>query len=205
MGLSSDPENCRGRLSVTILDTQVWGARMLLENFLEQLDPVLKELGHQVDAGEEFRDPPLDIERYYHRPRRLHWLPVVGRGLGVVAVVRQPLDVGFSALGYSTLLERLGLAVNGRFSPRLGLSVGLSVIVITPEPIQPTDEDLLGKLSRTIPRTRVTLVGLFRLNLGQEAMASLLTKSPFAEPAALHDFLASRFRQFVPIFQEDTY
>lgn len=175
---------------------------MLLESLLERVEPVLKGLGHLVEPGEEFRAPPLDVERYFHRSTRLHWLPVIGRGVGVVAVARQPFDVEFSLPGYSRLLERLALAVNGRFPPRLGLSVGLSAIVLTPEPIQPTDEEVLGKLPRSMPRTRVTLVSLYRLNLGQEAMSTLLTKSPFEEPPVLYDCLSGAFRQFLPLIRE---
>ena len=105
------------------------------------IDPVMKEAGAVVDEGEEFRTPPLDVLRYYRRGVTLHWVPFLGWGLSVVAVVRQPVDVGFTAADYRRFLTRLAMAVNGRFPlwgpgkhPR-GLSLGMTAVVLTPEPI----------------------------------------------------------------------
>ena len=90
---------------------------MVESDLFEVIDPVLRELGTVPEGGEEFGRPPLDVLRYYRRVVRLHWMPVLGRGLSVVAVLRQPPDVGFSQAGYRTLLTRLAMAVNGRFPP----------------------------------------------------------------------------------------
>jgi len=67
---------------------------MTEEELLETVEGVLKPLGSAADAGEEFRDPPLDVLRYYIRPVKMHWLPVLGRAIRVVAVARQPMDIG---------------------------------------------------------------------------------------------------------------
>jgi hypothetical protein len=124
----------------------------------------------------------------------------------VVAVVRQPNDVGFSSDGYRRFLKRLALAVNGRYPPwrRGGLVLGLTVVVLTPEPIGPDDDaslrQALGGPART--GTRAVPLGLLRLNLGQEAMAFALASGPeglFPEPGALADALTPHFRRFVPV------
>jgi len=186
------------------------GASALIEDQLfEIIDPVLTGLGHREEAGEEFREPPLDILRYYWRPVRLHWLPLIGRARGVVAVARQPVDVGVSglAVGYKSFLARLAMAANGRFPPsrRLGLGgVGLTAVVLTPEPIAAEDDEVLkAALGRAPRRSRVVPLGLIRLNLGQEAMSFQIAQGPddlFPEPVALADALTPRFRRFVPLF-----
>ncbi|MFO0951035.1 MAG: hypothetical protein U0835_07770 [Isosphaeraceae bacterium] len=77
--------------------------------------------------------------RYYRRRVRLHWVPVLGVGLSVVAVARQPVDLGFSAGGVTTFLTRLAMASGERFRPgvRDGLALDLTVVMLTPEPIGP--------------------------------------------------------------------
>ncbi|HEX8200322.1 MAG TPA: hypothetical protein VF590_07535 [Isosphaeraceae bacterium] len=179
---------------------------MIDEDLFARIDPVLRTLGSVPDVGEEFREPPLDILRYYRRPVRLSWLPVLGRASSVVAVVRQPRDVGFSSDGYRRLLNRLALAASGRYPPwgTGGSVLVLTVIVLTPEPIAPDDDatmrGILGGPART--RTRAVPLALIRLNLGQEAMAYALATGPeglFPEPEALADALTPHFRRFVPV------
>jgi hypothetical protein len=196
---------------------------MLEERFLETIDPVLRATGAVVEAGEEYRAPPLEILRYYFRPVRLHWVPLLGRASSVVAVVRQPVDAGFRPDPYRTFLTRLALAVNGRFPPlrwpRLGpwlrgrdrftcggLVIGLTALVLTPEPIGPEDDRLLGEVLGTLSarrtRTRAVPLGLLRVNLGQEALAFALAPGPaglFTEPEALADALSVQLRRFVPL------
>ena len=48
---------------------------MLEDPFLDLIDPILKPLGLREEDGEEYREPPLDVLRYYRKPVRLHWLP----------------------------------------------------------------------------------------------------------------------------------
>lgn len=181
---------------------------MLEDDLFEKLlDPTLRALGATPVEGEEFREPPLDVLRYYTRPVRTSWVPVLGRALSVVAVLRQPVDVGLSAQGYRTLQTRLAMAVNGRFPPwgrGAGLAVGLTAVVLTPEPIRPDDDAVLGAALTGLKRTRVVPLGLIRLNLGQEAMAHALASAPpglFPEPAALAEALAGQFRRFVPLLE----
>jgi hypothetical protein len=181
---------------------------LLEEQLFEIIDPIL--VSHQLreEPGEEFREPPLDVLRYYRRPVRLHWLPMLGRAQSVVAVVRQPVDVGVtgSPRDYRAFLSRLAMAVNGRFPPgrRLGWgSIGLTVVVLTPEPIAAEDDARLEEALKAPSRSRVVTLGLIRLNLGQEAMSFQLAGGPddlFPEPIALADELTARFRRFVPLF-----
>jgi hypothetical protein len=190
---------------------------MIEDQLFEIIDPLLKSAGAVVEAGEEYRTPPLDVLRYYWRPVRLHWVPLLGRASSVVAVVRQPVDVAFRPDDYRTFLTRLAMAVNGRFPPWTwsrgrglsvagGLVVGLTALVLTPEPIGPDDDatlgQILGNFSATRTRTRTVPLGMLRVNLGQEALAFTLAPGPaglFTEPEALADALTLHFRRFVPL------
>ncbi len=182
---------------------------MLEDQFLDLIDPILKPLGLRAEEGEEFREPPLDVLRYYRRPVRLHWLPMIGRANAVVSVVRQPVDVGLSGASkdYKTFLQRLAMAVNGRFPPgsRLGWgSIGLTIVVLTPEPIGGDDDALLKAALEAPNRSRVVPLGVLRLNLGQEAMSFQLAGAAdglFPEPIALADAMTLQFRRFVPLFE----
>ena len=182
---------------------------MIEDDFFAIIDPVLRAAGSTPEIGEEYRTPALDVLRYYRRPVRLHWVPLLGGALSVVAVARQPVDIGFSAESYRQLLGRLALAVNGRFPPwrgRPSLAIGLTAVVLTPEPIGPGDDAVLGSLLTASPlgRTRAVPFGVIRLNLGQEAVSFALASSPdslFSEPVLLADALSERFRRFVPLLE----
>jgi hypothetical protein len=178
------------------------------------IDPVLRAAGAVPEPGEEFRAPALDVLRYYARPVRLGLVPVLGRGLSVVAVARQPADVGLSAGDYPRFLTRLAMAVNGRFPPwglrsvrrPTGLALGMTAVVLTPEPIGPGDDDVLRRVvsGRPLPRQRAVPLGLIRVNLGQEALAFALASGPadaFPEPAALADALTPHLRRYVPLVE----
>jgi hypothetical protein len=181
---------------------------LLEDEFLDLIGPVLKPLDLRMEEGEEFREPPLDVLRYYRRPVRLHWMPMIGRAQAVVAVVRQPVDVGLSGSSkdYRAFFARLAMAVNGRFPPgsKLGWgSIGLTIIALTPEPIAAEDDALLKVALEAPNRSRVVPLGVVRVNLGQEAMSFQLAGSPdglFPEPVAIADALTLRFRRFVPLF-----
>jgi hypothetical protein len=181
---------------------------MIEDQFFERIDPILRGLGAVQEDGEEFRAPPLDVLRYYRRPVRLHWAPFFGMGLSVVAVARQPVDVGLSAEGYRTLLMRLAMAANGRFPPSLatGIALGLTVVTLTPEPIGPGDDAILRAVvtGRPLPRVRAVPLGVIRVNLGQEALSFALASGPvgaFPEPVTLADALTPHFRRFVPLLE----
>jgi hypothetical protein len=181
---------------------------LLEDQFLDLIGPVLKPLGHREEDGEEFRQPPLDVLRYYCRPVRLHWLPMIGRARALVAVVRQPVDVGLtgSSTDYRAFLARLAMAVNGRFPPSHAAgwgSIGLTAVVLTPEPIAAEDDALMKVALQASTRSRVVPLGLVRVNLGQEAMSFQLagvSDGLFPEPAAIADALTLKFRRFVPLF-----
>ena len=181
---------------------------MIEDDFFALIDPVLREAGSVPEPGEEYRAPPLDVLRYYRRPVQWHWLPIVGRGLGIVAVVRQPVDVGASTDEQRKFLTRLAMAVNSRFPPwdarRGALVIGLTTVVLTPEPIGPDDDARLGALLGRLPRQRAVPLGLIRLNLGQEALSFALATDPdrlFPEPLLLADTLTPHFRRFVPLME----
>ena len=116
---------------------------MLEDPFIELIDPLLRAQGSILEDGEEFREPNLTVLRYYRRRVRLGPIPMFGKALSVVTVVRQPIDLDGSQAGQTKLLTRLALAVNGRFPPWKGLVIGLTSLVITPEPIGPGDDAIL--------------------------------------------------------------
>lgn len=173
------------------------------------LEPTLFPLGFATEDGEDHRDPPLDVLRFYRRPVRLHWTPLLGRAQGVVAVVRQPVDIAGTEAGCRTLLDRLARAVNSRFPPNWTLgfgSIGLTAVVLTPEPITIADDAPLAASLNAPLRSRVIPLAIVRLNLGQEAMSFGLAGGPdglFPEPVALLDALTSKFRRFVPTIEWD--
>jgi hypothetical protein len=181
---------------------------MVEDRLFELIDPVLRASDAMPEEGEEYRAPPLEVLRYYRRPVRLHWMPIVGRGLSIVAVARQPVDVGLSTDGYRTFLTRLAMAANGRFPPSLsrGLALGLTAVVLTPEPIGPGDDAVLREVvtGSPLPRQRAVPLGVLRVNLGQEALAFALASGPagaFPEPVALADALTPHLRRFVPLLE----
>jgi hypothetical protein len=176
---------------------------MTEEQLIGLIDPVLRDLGSLALDGEEFRQPALDVVRYYERAVKLSVVPLFGQARSVVALVRQPVDIDGTKAGYERLLTRVGMAVNGRFPPWRGLVVGLTAITMTPEPIQPADDAMLRDvLGIKLRRMRVVPVGLVRINLGQEAIALAIKSSPdelFAEPLRLADVLTEHFRRYVPL------
>jgi hypothetical protein len=177
---------------------------MVEDRFIELIEPVLRELGSVREAGESFHQPPLDVLGYYPRRVRLGRMPFFGRALGVVMVARQPVDVEGNQVGYQRLLTRLGMAANGRFSPWQGLVVGLTAVVLTPEPIAPGDDAMLRQVLdlAKLRRMRVVPFGLLRVNLGQESIAFAMNESPdglFTEPTRLADVLCENLQRYVPL------
>jgi hypothetical protein len=178
---------------------------MIEDAFFELIEPILKEAGSVREPGEEFRTPPLDVLQYYPRIARMNGIPILGRALGVVMVARQPADIDGSRSGYERLLTRLAMAANGRFPPWKGLVIGLTAVILTPEPIGPGDDAMLRQvLDVKLRRMRVVPFGFFRINLGQEAIALAINASPdglFPEPGRLADGLCEQFRRFVPLIE----
>jgi hypothetical protein len=176
---------------------------MLIDQFNELIDPVIRAGGSVLEIGEEFRQPPLDVLRYYHRPVSMNWVPVLGKAHSVVALVQQPVDIDGSRAGQERVLTRLAMAVNGRFPPWRGLVIGLTALVLTPEPIGPGDDAILRDvLEVKLKRMRVVPFAFLRVNLGQEAIALAIHSSPdslFPEPMLLGDALCERFRRYVPL------
>lgn len=178
---------------------------MIEDDLFTLMDSVLHPLESLSEPGDESRDPPLDILAYYVRSVRVSAIPILGRGLSVIAVCRQPIDVGFSSNGYRTLMERLAVIVNTRFPPirrGRGLMLGLTTVVTTPEPIGPDDDSGLSKILDPVARTRVVPLGIYRINLGQEALSFSLKRGPedlFPEPEVLADAFSTKLRRFVPL------
>jgi hypothetical protein len=176
---------------------------MTEERLIGLINPVLRDLGSRIEDGEEFRQPPLEVLRYFERAVRLSVVPVFGRARSVVALIRQPIDIDGTIAGYARLMTRLAMAVNGRFPPWKGLVIGLTAITITPEPIQPADDAMLHEaLEGKLRRMRVVPLGVLRINLGQEAIALAIKSSPdelFSEPLRLTDVLTEHFRRYVPL------
>jgi hypothetical protein len=117
-------------------------------------------------------------------------------------VIRQPVDVEGTEAGYVRLLKRMTLAASGRYPPWKGPVVGLTALVLTPEPIAPGDDAMLQEvLAARLRRMRVVPFGMFRLNLAHEALSLAIHTDPdglFIEPGRLADALCNEFRRFVP-------
>jgi hypothetical protein len=130
---------------------------------------------------------------------------LLGRAQSVVAVVRQPPDLEFSETGYHRLLIRIAMAAGSRYPPSRGLTIGLTGLVLTFEPIGQGDDAVLARvLDRSVRKFRVVPFGLLRINLGQEAMSLALKASPdqlFPEPLLLADALSVHLRRFVPALE----
>lgn len=180
---------------------------MIEDDLFELLDSVLLPLKATVEPGDDSQDPPFEVLRYYVRPVRVSAVPILGRGLSVVAVCRQPLDLGIGGEGYRRLMERLALVVNTRFPPirkGRGLTLGLTAVVTTPEPIGPEDDNALARTLDPVPRVRAVPLGIIRVNLGQEAVSFSMRRGPegvFPEPERVADALAARLRRFVPFLE----
>jgi hypothetical protein len=179
---------------------------MLADDLQELMSSVLVPLGCSSEPGDELREPPLELLSYYTRSVRISALPILGRGLSVVALVRQPIDI--SIANYERLMERVAKVINTRFPPvrgGRGLTLGFTTVVTTPEPIQPEDDASLEKvLSITNVRNRAVPLGVFRVNLGQEAVSFSLRRGPenlFPEPDALADALSIRLRRFAKLME----
>jgi hypothetical protein len=178
---------------------------VIQDRLIDLIDGSLLPGGAQPEPGDEFRTPPLEVLRYYRRIVRWSWVPVLGQAQSVLAVVRQPWDIAFSPSGYGTLLLRLAAAASGRFPPWKGLSLALTALVITPEPLAPGEDEVLSRVLETsLRRYRSVSLGLLRVNLGQEAIAFAFRTAPgdlFPEPLALADDLSKHLRRFVPLFE----
>jgi hypothetical protein len=178
---------------------------MIEDQLIELIEPLLTQAGSSFQGGEEFRDPPLDVLRYYRRSVRTGPIPFIGQAQSVVLLARQPVDIEGSRPSYERFLTRLAMAVNGRFPPWRGLTIGLNALVLTPEPIAPGDDDMLrAVLGLKLRRMRVVSFGLYRINLGQEAMALAMHTDPttaFTEGGQLAELLCERFRRFVPLIE----
>jgi hypothetical protein len=178
---------------------------MIEQQFIELIEPVLQQAGASFQGGEEFRQPPLNVLRYYRRRARISRIPVLGDAQSVVLVARQPVDIDGSKAAYERLLTRLAMAVNGRFPPWRGLTIGLNAVVLTPEPIASGDDDMLGEvLGIKLRKMRAVPLGLYRINLGQEALALAMHTDPsgvFTEGGLLAEALCEHFRRFVPLIE----
>jgi hypothetical protein len=176
---------------------------MTEDELMRHISTALRPLGGYAEPAEEYREPSLYVLGYFPRVARLNAIPVLGRSLSLVAVVRQPADID-RLEHYSELLKRIGEAVNRRFPPwrrSSGLSIALTAVVTTVEPIVSSDDDALARFVMTHPIPRVVTLGLARINLGQEALAFALAAGPpgvYTEPTTVIDSLTPHLRRFVP-------
>lgn len=177
---------------------------MLQEDLFAELESSLSGIALTWNEGMEFESPALSVLRVGTRATRLSWMPWIGRSMSVVLVARQPLDLGLSAT--RTLVDRLCLVAEHLCPRRRAFSVIVTAAVITPEPIGDQDESQLEQALRVAGARRSFPIGLFRINLGQEAFAFSLRKTPsnlFPEPMLLADALSTRLKRYVPPFQTD--
>ena len=132
-------------------------------------------------------------------------MPILGRAHSVVMVVRQPVDIDGSTAGYERLLTRLAMAANGRFPPWRGLVIGLTALVLTPEPIAPGDDAMLREV---LERQAAADAGrAVRLDphqprpRGDRAGGQLQPRRPLHRAGRLADALCEHFRRFVPLIE----
>ena len=178
---------------------------MTEDDLRDWLDSLLRPLGFVVEGGTESTEPRLDVLGYYVRRVRISAIPILGKGLGVVAICRSPPDLTRTASGSRTLIERLAVVANSQFPPirkGRGVTLGLTAIVLSDGPITSGDEALLASALEAVPRTRVVPLGIFRVDLENETVSLAVKRGPvgiFPETEALADGFADKFRRFVPM------
>ncbi|WP_235905166.1 hypothetical protein [Tautonia marina] len=123
----------------------------------------------------------------------------------MVAIIHQPKDVTASAASHRELILRVSRAVHGRYPPwpsgGPGFVIGLTTVIITTDLISPEDEQFLALALPSQARSRIVPMGLFRVNLEQEAFAFAIGPSPqdlFPEAITLADGLSSVLGRFLP-------
>lgn len=168
----------------------------------EKIDALLRPLGSERADGGVSERPSLVLAATWGRRVRLSRWPWIGRGQSVVALVKQPFDLIGPGATLGTL-RRAAEVVSGLYPPNRGLSIGLTVLVLSDQPIVPDEEATLADALRSAGTTRQRAVplGLFRINVRQGAMALTLAQGPdglFPEPQALADGLCESLGQFVP-------
>ena len=184
---------------------------IMIENDLcATIEEVLKQLDRKREIGAELSDPPLEILGYYQGAERLGAVPWFGRGLSATVVARQPLALSFKNRDdYRRFIRQLAFATRGRFSPwkwTRGPALTLAVVVLTAEPIEAEDDQILAEILNRNERRAAAVTGIIRLNLAQEAMAVALKQPPgdrFADAALIAESLSTRFRRFVPLFNPE--
>jgi hypothetical protein len=171
------------------------------DGLLDLIDPVLRAGGSAAEPGEDYRRPPIEILRYYRRGLRWNALPILGRALSVVAIVRGAVDEGPPGSGFRQLLERTAMVVGTRFSPWTAPTIGLTVVSLTDRSIGLGDESALDQaLDSSMRRFRVVPLGLILANLREESLGFALRSGPdrlFPEPVLVADTLGDRLRRFV--------
>lgn len=177
---------------------------MTIEELLDLTEESLKSLKVRAEEGEVYRSPDLAVLLYLVRRVKLSRVPLLGRALSVVAVVKQPPDVGSGAEGYRALLARVARAAGSRFPPLQGFSIGLSTIILTDDAITTEDDRDLQAALEHLPRFRSVLMGAFRVNLEQQALSLAIMRGPdglFSEPETLAEALTPHFRRYVPLME----
>jgi hypothetical protein len=178
------------------------------DDFLSDLSAWAKANLWQPLEGETFSQPPLEVLTYAAKPIRLSRLPLFGRGLAVLAVTRHPVDLKSDTQGLKSWAQRLAKAVNGQYPPWKKLRPGAVLLIavqLTPEPIRGEDEEKYKPVLGLWTGTRVVPAGILRINLGQQAMASVLAEGlprDLPEVGNLVDNWGMKFSRFLPMWSE---
>jgi hypothetical protein len=100
--------------------------------------------------GDRYEDPELDVLLYLKRSLRLSGLPVIGRGLGIIGLIREPSDLQVETFeGASRIMTRATRAISTRFPPIRnghGLAILSCLLITTSRPIAPHTETHLETL-----------------------------------------------------------
>jgi hypothetical protein len=161
--------------------------------------------------GDRYEDPELDVLLYLKRSLRLSGLPVIGRGLGIIGLIREPSDLQVETFeGASRIMTRATRAISTRFPPIRnghGLAILSCLLITTSRPIAPhTETHLETLLDRQSKTQRAVVLGCFVVNPEQLVMAQAVRRASgfdYPEPVLLADALAPRFRRYVPLMPPD--
>jgi hypothetical protein len=120
----------------------------------------------------------------------------------VVAVARMPADLrGYKARDRE-LVSRASHVARFRYPRRQGLTIGLSLVTVSDEPIGTEDDSRLADALSQPPRFGCLPLCAVLLNLSHRVMALALRRGPeglFTEPEDVIDALAPHFSRYVPL------
>lgn len=180
---------------------------MTEDELIDLLDKALDDPARKLGAGVVRDRTPMEIVRFYTRSVKFSRVPIIGKSLSIVAVVRCPDDLANSKARERALLQRAAELTSARYPPRRALSIALTAVAICAQPITPECQARAAAALFDLPRQRCVPLGLFLVHLPTEGLAIGLRRGPdglYNEPERVADALSAQFRQFLPLIQGET-